>query len=231
MVKKVVTDGRVRESLHGQFKQFLDGENLSEKIVKNIENHGIKKGRVIEVYQYLDKSLVRLNDGKEVEAWHLHRCMGSVIDLYTPNGEQRISDKKHEPCILPRYELKALVAEVGKDEYVLLGYYNPNMVGSFSPADRGHYLIKTMTDGYQAGLDISPNNISIISHEGASFIEADVNEDTEINYAEIKDTYTKDEVDDALSHVYDKTYVDNALQEIWDYIDPQEEEEEVENNG
>jgi len=221
MVQKVVTDGRVRESLHGQFKQFLEGENISEQIVKNIENHGIKKGKVLEVYHYLDKSLVKLSDGKEVEAWHLHRCLGSVIDLYTPEGEQIISKKKSEPCIIPKYDLKSLVAEVGKDEYVLLGYFNPNMVGAFSPADKGTYVVKTLTDTSQGGLTVGPQEIKLTSNNGVSFKEQDLGESTEINYANSENTYTKQEVYNK-DQTYNKSEIDIALQAIWDYIRPEE---------
>lgn len=219
MGKKVVTDPRVRNSLDSHFKRFLDSEKIPEQINKKIEEHSIKKGLVKEVYHYLDTSLIELANGKLVEAYHLHRTLGNIVDLFTPIGEQIISETKNEPCIIPRFKLKCLVAEVGKDEYVLLGYYSPNMVGSFSPAENGHYLIKTMTEGYQAGLDISHDNIIIISHQGASFTEADVDKETDIVYANSKDTYTK-------SEVYKKSQVDALLKEIWDYIRPEESEDE-----
>ena len=225
MGKKVVTDSRVRNSLDSHFKRFLDSEKIPEQINKKIEEHSIKKGLVKEVYHYLDTSLIELSNGKLVEAYHLHRTLGNIVDLFTPMGEQIISETKNEPCIIPRFKLKCLVAEVGKDEYVLLGYYNPNMVGSFSPAENGHYLIKTLTEGYHAGLDISPDNINIISHQGASFTEADVDKDTDIIYANSKDTYTKSEVYKK-SQTYNKVQVDALLKEIWDYIRPEESEDE-----
>lgn len=225
MGKKVVTDSRVKNSLRTHFKQFLDEEKIPEQINKKIEEHSLKKGVVKEVYHYLDTSLIELSNGKLVEADHLHRTLGNIVDLFTPMGEQIISETKNEPCIIPRFQLKCVVAEIGKDEYVLLGYRNPNMTGSFSPAENGHYLIKTMTEGYQAGLDISPDNINIISHQGASFTEADVDKDTEIVYANSKDTYTKSEVYKK-SQTYNKAQVDALLKEIWDYIRPEETEEE-----
>lgn len=224
-MKKVVTDGRVRKSLHGQFKNFLDDENIPEQITKQIENHGIKKGRVLEVYHYLDMSLIELSNKEQVEAYHLHRCLGSIVDLYTPEGELGFSEKKKEPCILPKYDLKCLVAEVGKDEYVLLGYYNPNMVGAFSPADIGTYLIKTITDTSQGGLKVAPQEIKLTSNNGVSFKEQDLGESTDIVYADSKNTYTKSEVYKK-SQTYNKTEVDVLIQEIWDYIRPEEE-----NNG
>ena len=225
MGKKVVTDSRVRNSLDSHFKRFLDSEKIPEQINKKIEEHSIKKGLVKEVYHYLDTSLIELSNGKLVEAYHLHRTLGNIVDLFTPMGEQIISETKNEPCIIPRFKLKCLVAEVGKDEYVLLGYYNPNMVGSFSPAENGHYLIKTLTEGYHAGLDISPDNINIISHQGASFTESDVDKDTPIVYANSNDTYTKSEVYKK-SQTYNKVQVDALLKEIWDYIRPEESEDE-----
>lgn len=200
-----VTDKRVKSALYKPFKEFLDNEKISEQITTKIEKHGIKKGNVIEVYHFLDKSLVKLSDGEEVEAWHLHRCLGNIVDLFTPEGEQTMSEKKKEPCIIPKFDLKCLVAELGKNEYVLLGYYNPNMVGAFSPADKGNYVVKTLTDTSQGGLSISPQEIKLTSNNGVSFKEQDLGKSTEINYADSNDTYTKNEVD-------------SALDEIWEYI-------------
>lgn len=227
MVKKVVTNSRVKHSLHGQFKEFLDGENIPEQITKNIEEHGIKKGKVIEVYHYLDTSLVELSNHKQVEAYHLHRCLGSIVDLYTPEGEQVISEKKKEPCIMPKFDLKCLVAEVGTDEYVLLGYYSPNMVGAFSPADIGTYVIRTLTDTSQGGLTVAPQEIKMTSNNGVAFKEQDVGQSTEITYANSKDTYTKNEVYKksqtySRSQTYNKTEVNALIQEIWDYIRPED---------
>lgn len=223
--KKVITNNRVKSGLDVQFKRFLDKENIPEQITKQIENHSIKKGRVIEVYHYLDTSLVELSDKTQVEAYHLHRCLGSIVDLYTPEGELGYSATKHEPCILPKYDLKCLVAEVGKDEYVLLGYYNPNMVGNFNPADIGTYVIKTVTDTSQGGLTVAPQEIKLTSNNGVQFKEQDLGESTEINYADSEDTYTKLEV-------YNKTEIDLALKEIWDYIRPDEgPEDEYDDSG
>jgi hypothetical protein len=213
MTKKVITNERTKNALHNQFKSFLDGEKISEQIEKKIEEHSIKKGIVKEVYPYLDTSLIQLSDDKLVEAYHLHRVFGNIIDLFTPEGEQIYSETKNEPCIIPRSQLKCLVAEIS-DEYVLLGYYSPNMVKSFSPAEEGHYLIKTLTDGFNAGLDIHANNINIMAHEGASFTETSSGESTEVEYANSKNTYTKDQV-------YNKTQIDKLLDDIWNYIDPE----------
>ena len=216
MVKKVVTDNRVRNSLRGQFKNFLDDENIPEQITKHIEDHGIKKGRVLEVYHYLDTSLVELSNKKQVEAYHLHRCLGSIIDLYTPEGELGYSEKKQEPCIQPKYELKALVAEVGKDEYVLLGYYNPNMTGVYAPADVGTYLIKTMTDTSQGGLVVGPQEIKLTSNTGVAFKEQDLGQSNEVVYANSDNVYPKERLytKDKLytkSEVYTKEEVDELI--------------------
>jgi len=227
MINKAVTDARVKKALYGHFKTFIDDENIPDQITKKIAEHSIKKGTVIEVYHHIDKSLVKLSNGEEVEAWHLHRCLGSIVDLYTPEGEVDFSERINEPCIIPRFELKALVAEVGDKEYVLLGYYNPNMVGAYNPADTGTYFIKTLTDTSQGGLKITPQEIKLISNTGAAFMEQDLGESKDINYANSDDTYTKSEVYKK-SQTYSKTKIDALLKEIWDYIKPEEEEEDGE---
>ena len=55
--------------------------------------------------------------------------------------------------------------------------------------------------------------------------EQDLGESTEINYADKNDTYTKNQVYKK-TQTYNKTEVNALLQEIWDYIRPEEEEEE-----
>jgi hypothetical protein len=213
MTKKVVTKARVRNSLHKKFKDFIDDEKIPEQINKSIEEHSVKKGRIIEFYPYLDTALVELSDSSKIEAYILHRCYGGVVDLFTPVGEQIISETKHEPCIIPRFYQNVLVAEIGAEEYVILGYFGleKNMVGSFSPAEQGEYILRTMNDVFQAGLQISSNSVDIASNTGASFIEAGAGENKPIEYANSKNTYTKKEV-------YDKKEVDQLLKQIWDYI-------------
>ena len=161
--------------------------------------------------------MVRLSDGEEVEAWHLHRCLGSIVDLYTPEGELVFSEKKNEPCIVPKYELKSLVAEVGKDEFVLLGYYNPNMVGAYNPADVGTYVIKTVTDTSQGGLKVAPQEINLTSNEGVVFKEQDLGQSEEINYANVEDTPSMDDVY-TRDRLYTKEEVDEKIREAIDEL-------------
>ena len=208
--KKVVTKSRVRKSLNSKFKEFLEEENIPEQITKQIENHGLKIGRIIEFYQYLDTALVELSDHTLIEASILHRCYGGIVDLYTPAGEQVISETKHEPCILPRFYQDVLVAEVG-DEYVLLGYLNPRMVGAFSPAQPNEYIIKALSDTSQGGLTVSPSSVNITSSDNITFTQADVGESKDIVYADSDNVYRKGEV-------YNKLQTDLLLKEIWDYI-------------
>jgi hypothetical protein len=219
MTKKVITNQRTKNALHNQFKDFLDGENIEGQINKKIEEHSIKKGKIIEFYQYLDMALVELSGGKQVEAYILHRCYGGIVDLFTPLGEEAFSETKHEPCIIPRFYQEVLVAEVGADEYVVLGYFNlqERMEGSFSPAKSNEYIIKSLSDTNQGGLSVTPSNINISSANDITFTQSDVGKATDIKYANSKNTYTKDKV-------YNKEQVDLMIKEIWDYIDPTHEE-------
>ena len=218
MTKKVITNQRTKNALHTQFKDFLDGENIESQINKKIEEHSIKKGKIIEFYQYLDMALVELSDKKQVEAYILHRCYGGIVDLFTPLGEQIISETKQEPCIIPRFYQEVLVAEIGSDEYVILGYFNlqERMEGSFSPAESNEYIIKSLSDTNQGGLSISPSNINMSSANDITFQQSDVGKATDIKYANSENTYTKDKV-------YNKMQVDAMIEEIWEYIDPTHE--------
>ena len=217
MTKKVITNERTKNALHNQFKDFLDGENIESQINKKIEEHSLKEGKIIEFYPYLDMALVELSNKKQVEAHILHRCYGGIVDLFTPLGEQVISETKHEPCIIPRFYQDVLVAEVGTDKYVLLGYFNlsERMVGSFSPAKSNEYLIKSLSDTNQGGLSVTPSDINISSANSITFQQSDVGETTDIEYANSENTYTKQQV-------YNKAQVDALLKEIWDYIRPED---------
>ena len=217
MTKKVITNERTKNALYNRFKDFLDGENIEGQINKKIEEHSIKKGKIIEFYPYLDMALVELSSKKQVEAYILHRCYGGIVDLFTPLGEQIISETKHEPCIIPRFYQEVLVAEVGSDEYVILGYFNisERMVGSFSPAQSNEYLIKSLSDTNQGGLSVTPSDINISSANGITFQQSDVGETTDIEYANSENIYTKQQV-------YNKAQVDALLKEIWDYIRPED---------
>ena len=217
MTKKVITNERTKNALHNQFKDFLDNENIESQINKKIEEHSIKKGKIIEFYPYLDMALVELSSKKQVEAYILHRCYGGIVDLFTPLGEQVISETKHEPCIIPRFYQDVLVAEVGSDEYVILGYFNirERMVGSFSPAKSNEYILKSLSDTNQGGLSVTPSDINISSANGITFQQSDVGETTDIEYANSENTYTKQQV-------YNKAQVDALLKEIWDYIRPED---------
>lgn len=44
-------------------------------------------------------ALVELNDNTQVESYILHHSIGNIIDLFTPEGEQIMSETKHELCI------------------------------------------------------------------------------------------------------------------------------------
>lgn len=222
MTKKVITNERTKNVLHNQFKDFLDGENISEQIEKKIEEHSLKEGKIIEFYPYLDTALVELSSKKQVEAHILHRCYGGIVDLFTPLGEQVISETKHEPCIIPRFYQDVLVAEFSSDKYVLLGYFNlqKRMEGSFSPAKSNEYVIKSLSDTNQGGLSITPSNINISSSDNINFQQSDIGETTDIEYANSENTYTKQQV-------YNKAQVDALIKEIWEFIDPTHEESDI----
>jgi hypothetical protein len=89
------------------------------------------------------------------------------------------------------------------------------MEGSFSPAESNEYVIKSLSDTNQGGLSISPSNINISSANDITFTQSDVGKATDIEYANSKNTYTKDQV-------YNKIQVDALLKEIWDYIRPED---------
>lgn len=219
MTKKTITNARVKTTLHKQFKEFLDEQNISNQIEKKIQEHSIKKGRIIEFYLFLDTALVELSNGKTVEAEILHRCYGGIIDLYTPEGEIKFSETKKEPCVIPKFYQKVWVANDGGEEYVILGYRNKDMTGSFNPANPNEYIIRSLSDTNQGGISVSPSNINISTSNDITFQQSDIGETNSIEYANSKNTYKKDEV-------YNKAQVDKLIKDIWDYIRPEDEEED-----
>jgi hypothetical protein len=89
------------------------------------------------------------------------------------------------------------------------------MEGSFSPAQSNEYIIKSLSDTSQGGLSVTPSNINISSATDITFTQSDVGKATDIEYANSKNTYTKEQV-------YNKAQVDALLKEIWDYIRPED---------
>jgi len=57
------------------------------------------------------------------------------------------------------------------------------------------------------------------------FKEQDLGESTTVEYADSEDTYTKKEVYNK-EQTYNKLEIDLALKEIWDYIRPEEDEDD-----
>lgn len=96
--------------------------------------------------------------------------------------------------VLPRYYQNVLVAEVGENEYVILGYYAPKMVSAFSLAKPNEYIIRSLSETNQGGLNVTTNNTNLISSQIINFMQSDIGERTNIYYANSSNVYIKDKV-------------------------------------
>lgn len=204
------TDGRVLNAFHPVIKSVIDSE-VNDKIKSEVDKSKIHIGVLTKYYPYLDKAEVKVNN-KLILCKILHRMHGSLIDFFTPEGEQGFCETLKEPCIIPRGELDCLIADINDNskEQVLLGYFLKNDVIYSSPADSGHYRISDLGATNEWCFDIGRGNINLDSSDGVTFTEGLVPDaNTIVEYADTSNVYSKE-------NVYTKKEVDNLIKKAID---------------
>lgn len=204
-----LTNKRQYDPLKLLVNQIIDDRNIEETINKTVDASKIRTGVLVKFYPYLDKAEVKLdNIDKSVLCRIFHRFGGSLIDFFTPEGEQVFCETLKEPCILPREELHVLVADISNEdakEMLLLGYYHPNDIIGIRPANPNYFKLTNIGATNMWGIEIGNGEIKTNTMNGVTFTEGEFHADnTEVNYANTEDMYTKKEV-------YTKTEVDNLL--------------------
>lgn len=199
-----VTKGRVEEAIEGAITRTI-GPKITQQINNAVENTKIRTGVITKFYPYLDKAEVQLdNTGEKVLCKVLHHYGGELIDFFTPNGDEDYCNELHEPCIIPRGDLQVLIVNIhdsDSNDWLMLGYYASEEWIGINPASQGN--LKISTDGGTNqfwvkfgwdGLDLRlPDNIT--TNTGVMDSEM-----KNLEYANSNDVYTKEEVDELISH-------------------------------
>lgn len=215
-----LTNKRQYDPLKLLVNQIIDDRKIEETINKTVDASKIRTGKLLKFYPYLDKAEVQLNNiTKPVLCRMFHRFGGSLIDFFTPEGENAFCETLKEPCILPREQLHVLVADISNEdakEMLMLGYYHPEDIVGIKPADQNYFKLTNIGATNIWGIEIGNGEIKINTMAGITYTEGEFHADnTEVNYADIENIYTKNEV-------YTKKEVDDLIaqmkQEIIDEI-------------
>ena len=112
-----LTNKRQYDPLKLLVNQIIDDRKIEETINKTVDASKIRTGKLLKFYPYLDKAEVQLNNiTKPVLCRMFHRFGGSLIDFFTPEGENAFCETLKEPCILPREQLHVLVADISNED-------------------------------------------------------------------------------------------------------------------
>lgn len=199
-----LTNGREFKTLDLLVNKVIDNRKIEQTIEETVDAAKIRIGKINKFYPYLDKAEVKLdNISKPVLCKILHFMGGVLIDFFTPEGEQSFCETLNEPCILPREELHVLVADISNQdnkEMLILGYYHPNDITGIKPSPPGYFKITNIGATNIWGIEIGNGEIKVSTNEGVKFTEGEFHaDDTVINYANDKEIYTKEEVDELLA--------------------------------
>lgn len=201
-----LTNGREFKTLDIVVNKVIDNRKIEQTIEETVDAAKIRTGKINKFYPYFDKAEVKLdNISKPVLCKILHFMGGVLIDFFTPEGEMSFCETLNEPCILPREELHVLVADISNQdnkEMLILGYYHPNDITGIKPAQQGYFKITNIGATNIWGIEIGNGEIKVSTNEGVKFTEGEFHaDDTVINYANDKEIYTKDEVNELLAQM------------------------------
>lgn len=200
-----LTNGRQFKVIRTLVNRIVDEREIEKTIDKTVDASKIRTGKLIKFYPYLDKAEVQLDNlNKNVLCRKFHWMGGNLIDFFTPEGEASFCENLKEPCIIPREELHVLVADISNEdakEMLLLGYYHPEDIVGIKPANPGYLKITDIGATNQWGVEIGQGEVNIRTIQGAHFTEGEYHtDDTDVEYANAKSVYNKQEIDDKLNN-------------------------------
>lgn len=209
-----LTNRRQFDPLKVLVNQIIDEREIEKTINKTVDASKIRTGILKKYYPYVDKAEVQLdNVTKPVVCRIAHNFAGSVVDFFTPAGERGFCDNLKEVCFYPKEELHVFVADISNEdakEMLLIGYYFPNDIVGIKPASPGYMKITDIGATNQWGVEIGQGEVKITTSDGIKVVEGEYHADnTEINYADSANTYTKKEV-------YTKEEVDELIKKAID---------------
>lgn len=210
-----LTNRRQYDPLKLLVNKIVDEREIEKTINKIVDASKIRTGILKKFYPYLDKAEVQLdNITKPVLCRRFHMFGGSLIDFFTPDGERGFCETLQEPCIIPRGDLHVLVADISNEdakEMLMLGYYHPDDIVGIKPANPACMKITDIGATNVWGVEIGQGDVKITTYEGIKVVEGEFHSDnTEINYMNSTETYTKSEINDLMAKM--KQEIINELQ-------------------
>lgn len=202
-----VTDARMKDVLRKHVAPIIN-DTVPQMVTEAVNENKVRTGKVTKFYPYLDKAEVRFTGGKEtVLCKILHLYSGSLLDLFTPEGESKFCDKLKEPCIIPHSPLYCLVVDINdkSKEQLLLGYYHSTEFTGFQPAPKGGMKIISFGGYKQNYIEFNGRKLTIRTSKDVHMEKGEyTGTDETVERVNAGDVYTKEEV-------YTKTEVDELI--------------------
>lgn len=209
-----VTDGRVKKALQTKVEEIIIPK-INSKVNKTSRDAKIQVATMTKFYPYLDKCEVDLN-GNLVICKILHRFSGSLIDFYTPIGDEDYCERLKEPCIIPMETLQCLILDIndGSDEQVMIGYFLPDEIIGLNPASQGNLKLVSMGETNQYWIKFGLDGLDIRLKDTPSIDIGGY--DSDMSNA---DHVTKKDVEDLVIGEIDLTEINERLDTIESKID------------
>ena len=218
-----ITDGRLNRALKQRINPYVS--QTATKIVNEAQEKSMPRlGKVTKIYPYLDKAEVKLFGSKKKVLCRLpHNYAGDIIDFHTPQGTREYCEKLNEPCIIPLGAMHCIVLKIHEkdsSEYFITNYYNPKEITGISLPKPGNARLICRTSTKETYLEFGMNGFNVVSTKKPKTKYGEFkNDDTEVDYADAENVYTKEEV-------YTKKEVDDLIaQKIGEALENKESDE------
>lgn len=195
------TGSRLLVNLNNVNEQFYQNQRVDDKITNAVLDSMVKTGVMLKYYPSLNKSLIRLDNGKEVVCKNLSLFGGDLLFFYTPVGDATYCDLLHEPCVVPRGRLDVIVAPLDNNddkEWIMMGYYHREDIVGVNPSKQGNFKILALGSLQEYSLRFGIDGLEVVTNGKVNKTEVnDFGEDVSDYH------YTKDETDNIVQDASD----------------------------
>ena len=199
-----VTDARFKEAISNGVSKVIN-QTVPQMITQAVNDNKIRTGKVTKFYHYLDKAEVELDaTGEKVLCKLSHRYVGTLIDFYTPAGEESYCDERKEPCIIPIDPLYCLIIKLHEDdsnEYLLVDYYYPDDIVGFAPPPAGNMKLTNFRVSNEDYIQFGNNGLIVQTKKPLKQYYGEYEDDVkELEVYSKDETYSKEEVDNKIEN-------------------------------
>ena len=194
------TEGTLKILMDNIINNKIDSRNYEKVIEDKCNDLKVKTGVVTKFYPYLDKAEVKLDKSKKkIICKILHRYGGDMIDLYTPIHSERVFDEKlKEPALIPRATNNVCVLQIHDDvnqENLIIGYYQSNDIVGYNPAKPGNIKLMSITEPNLYWIKFGRDGLELrLPKKKTTDVGTRPSKMETVEYAEAKNTYTKEQV-------------------------------------